>query len=106
MLILMSSTAFAGSVHGSGTVKKIYFHSLDSVIYDHWAGTLQLEIDSLSWNDATTECSTSSVGVRFKDTHIISAVLAAKMAGSTITVYANEDLRVAGSYCYVRAVGL
>jgi hypothetical protein len=103
--MLASNVAIAGSVHGVGSVKNAYFHSKESVIYPAWKGTLQLEIDSLAWN-IETDCNTQYVGVRENDTHIISAVLAAKMSGSPITVYANEDLKVTGSFCYVRAVGL
>ncbi len=105
VLLFVSNAAVAGSVHGSGLVKKVYFHSASAVIADDWKGMLQLEIDSLSWN-LTTDCNTTYVAVRAADTHIISAVLAAKMAGSPITVYANTDLKAVGSYCYVRAVGL
>ena len=94
------------SWRGAGVeVKNVYFHSKDAVIAANWKGMLQLEVNSLSWN-VETSCNSQYVAVREKDVHIISAVLAAKMANKPITVYVNDDIKATGSYCYLRAVGI
>ncbi|PKG37033.1 hypothetical protein [Psychromonas sp. Urea-02u-13] len=105
LLLLISNVAIAKNVQGTGTIKNVYFHSKDAVIAANWKGMLQLEVNSLSWN-VETSCNTQYVAVREKDVHIISAVLAAKMANKPITVYANDDIKATGSYCYLRAVGM
>ncbi len=105
--LLVSSFASASSVQDTGTIKNVYFHSHDTVHAATWKGTLQVEIESLSWSDTDSTCNTRYVVVRPNDTHLISAILAAKMASQPVTVYANEDLKLSGtSYCYLRAVGV
>ena len=105
LLIFISNVAMAKNVQGTGTIKNVYFHSKDAVIAAIWKGMLQLEVNSLSWN-VETSCNSQYVAVREKDVHIISAVLAAKMANKPITVYVNDDIKATGSYCYLRAVGV
>jgi hypothetical protein len=105
ILLLVSNTAFAGNVQGTGIIKNVYFHSKDSVLAASWKGMLQLELNSLSWN-VSTDCNTQYVAVREKDTHIVSAILAAKMSNKPITVYANDTIKASGSFCFLRAVGI
>jgi len=104
-LLLVSNFAMAKNVQGTGTIKNVYFHSKDSVLAASWKGMLQLEINSLSWNEGT-DCDTKYVAVRENDVHLVSAILAAKMANQPITVYANDDLKASGSHCFLRAVGI
>ncbi len=105
ILLFSSNTAFAGNVQGTGTIKNVYFHSKDSVLAADWKGMLQVELNSLSWN-VQTDCNTQYVAVREKDTHLVSAILASKMGNKSITVYANDNLKASGSYCFLRAVGI
>ena len=105
LLILVSNVGLAKNVQGGGTIKNVYFHSKDSVIAAPWKGALQLEVNSLKWN-VETNCNTNYVAIRGEDTHIVSAVLAARMSNRPIVVYVNDDLKITGSYCYVRAVGI
>ena len=104
ILILVSNMATAESFQKTGTIKNVYFHSVDSTV-TNWAGKLQLEIDTTDWGTVTT-CSTSYVAVRNSDTHLISAVLAAKMADMPITVYADGAMVDGTSYCILRAAGI
>lgn len=66
-----------------------------------FAGVAQIYFDeNIVWTKGDN-CSVNAVVVRNKDTHIMSAILAARMSSTPIRLYADDSLILSG-LCYLR----
>ena len=103
---LFSMQSYAVNAWSTDTVKIEYinYHSKQESIYPSHKGVLQVRIDSdIPWtNDAN--CHLRSVIVRNEDTHLISALIAARVSSTPIKLFVDDSIRIS-SECYLRAVG-
>lgn len=60
--------------------------------------------ESIQWNKTNSTCNTSSVVVRNEDSHIISALLSARVSKMAVRIYADDRFKIE-SECVVRAIG-
>ncbi len=86
-------------------ISHLYFYSKQESIYPIWKGAIQVRFNTISWSDGSN-CHNKDVAIREEDSHLISAVLAAKMSKTPIHLFADDTLVVTGNYCYLRAIKL
>ena len=85
-------------------IDNIYLFSKEENIFPTHKGLTQLRFtSSIVWsNDGS--CDTAAVVIRNEDTHMISAVLAAKASSTPIRLFADDQFKER-EQCYLRAVG-
>lgn len=107
MLFFAALSANAADTNSIAPVKiiAVNFYSAEESIYPAWKGIVQVQLDNLSWKNASS-CNTKYIAIRGEDTHLISAVLAARMSNSPINVYADDSLKIDSVICYARGIGL
>ena len=102
---LSSINAFATNTStGKVTIKSVIFYSKQEPTYPTHAGHVQIHFESVTWSNGGS-CHPTSLVIRPEDTHLISSVLAAHMAGKQISIAADDNFKV-NIECIARAIAL
>ena len=86
-------------------IKNIFFYSKQEPFNPAWKGVVHLQFDNITWT-SNAKCHPQYVAVRNEDTHLISAVLSARIAKQPVKLFAYDTENVEGNHCYLRAIGL
>ena len=108
ILLLLSNLSIASDgISSEGVeIKEITFWSTTDPYYPKWRGLVQLTFTTATTWSAESTCHSGTVAIKADDKHLVSAALSAKISGSTVRLYADDNDVVTGTYCYLRALKL
>ncbi len=108
IIALMSMSAVSADIktNSYNEISEIALHSKTDALTVEWSGvTVVYTANNIEWNKETS-CSGSLVLIKEDDSHILSAVLAAKMAQKRVKFYSFDNTNIGGNLCFLRAVGI
>jgi hypothetical protein len=103
-LFFCSQSSFSAPFHRSGlTIKTWHPASSNRVDSPSYSGNTRVYFDnSAAWG--TSGCREDSADISIEDTHIISTMLAAFMAGKTMKVEVSDAIPKLSGVCKITAV--
>lgn len=100
-LIVISNLAFAAPYSRDVTIESLHPMAVDRVHCASCSGVTRVYVNSASWGDSN--CRTDAADLAFEDTHILSILMAAWVAGKKVKIEVNDTEKPVDQVCRITA---